>query len=346
VSPVIHLEGVARRFGPVAAVDGVDLAVDPGRILALLGPSGCGKTTLLRVLAGFEQPDAGTVHLGGRVVADGATSVAAEDRRVGMVFQDFALFPHLDVARNVGFGLGRWGGGRVGMGRHRDRVREVLELVGLVGLEHRLPAELSGGQQQRVALARALAPRPEVVLLDEPFSNLDAALRAQVRTDLVRILRSAAVTAILVTHDQEEALSVADEVAVMRAGRIVQRGTPEALYHRPHDRETAAFVGDVEFLPGEGAAGGVRTELGTLGLAQAVVGPVDVMVRPEALRLVPDPAGPALVETREFYGHDQMLWVRLPSGRRVRARCGPATPVEVGGRCHVEVDGDVRVFAS
>jgi len=340
---LVRLRGVSRAFGEVRAVAGVDLDVCRGRLLALLGPSGCGKTTLLRLIAGFERPDRGTVELDGQVVAGPGAWVPPEGRRVGMVFQDYALFPHLSVAANVGFGLLR----RTGRRRRDDRARvaRVLDLVDLAGLEGRYPHELSGGQQQRVALARALAPDPSVILLDEPFSNLDAALRTQVRADVARILDDAGATAVLVTHDQEEALAVADEVAVLRDGRIAQQAPPEVLYHAPADRSVAAFVGEAEFLPGTSHGERVDTELGALALTAPARGPVEVMVRPEDLQLSRDPEGTVLVVGREFYGHDQMLFLRLGSGRVVRARLGPVTDLTPGDRCSVAVTTPVHSFA-
>jgi iron(III) transport system ATP-binding protein len=339
--PVLRVRGIVRRFGDVTAVDGIDLDVRRGRIVALLGPSGCGKTTMLRMLAGFERADAGSIELDGRAV-DGAGAWVPPDRRgVGMVFQDYALFPHLDVLRNVAFGLPRRE--RRGAARSR-RLADVLALVGLAGLEHRYPHELSGGQQQRVALARALAPEPSVILLDEPFSNLDAALRAQVRADVHRILTQAGATAVFVTHDQEEALSLADEVAVMAAGRIVQLADPEAVYHAPADRSVAAFVGDADFVAGSAEAGRVVSDLGDLALLEPLSGAVEVLVRPEDVHLTPDPAGSAVVVGREFYGHDQMLYVRLAGGRVVRARLGPVSPLAPGDRCAVSVPRPLRAY--
>ena len=238
-TPMIELRRVAKRFGHVEAVRDADLAVQRGELLAVLGPSGCGKTTMLRLVAGFEEPDAGEVRVDDRVVA-GSGWVPPERRHVGMVFQDYALFPHLSVADNVGYGLPRRG--RVA------RVAEVLDLVGLGGLERRHPHELSGGQQQRVALARALAPQPAVVLLDEPWSNIDPLLRGAMRDDIARILRTAGVTVVLVTHDQEEAFSLADRIALMDAGRIAQVGTPEEMYYRPASRRVAEFVGATNFV--------------------------------------------------------------------------------------------------
>ena len=232
---MVALEGVTKRFAGTAAVDDASLRVARGEVVALLGPSGCGKTTLLRLIAGFERPDAGCVSVAERVVASPGAWVAPEARGVGMVFQDYALFPHLTVAANVGFGLARRG--------RATRVCELLSMVGLSGLERRYPHELSGGQQQRVALARALAPSPELVLLDEPWSNVDPFLRESLRAEVAEIIRPLGVTVMLVTHDREEAFSLADRIALMRDGRIVQEGSAEELYFAPSTRWAAEFVG-------------------------------------------------------------------------------------------------------
>nr|MBI2323123.1 ABC transporter ATP-binding protein [Chloroflexota bacterium] len=333
----IRCVGLSKRFDNLCAVDQVDLALARGGFLALLGPSGCGKTTLLRLLAGFEPPDGGTIEVDGKVVAGPGVAVPPERRRVGMVFQDYALFPHLDVQANIRFGLPS--------GPQRAaRVGELLELVGLAGLGGRMPHELSGGQQQRVALARALAPQPAVILLDEPFSNLDATLRARVRAEVRQILLAAGATTIFVTHDQEEGLSLADEVAVMWEGRIVQHASPEEIYHHPANRTVASFVGEANFLAAERRAGNVFCELGHVAASAGPDGAVEVMLRPESIRLVPDGRGDGAVLLREFFGHDQLVTVRLPSGTLLRARLGPEERLRAGLAVRVEVQGAAMVY--
>jgi iron(III) transport system ATP-binding protein len=333
---------VQKAFGPVRAVDGVSLEIAPGEVCALLGPSGCGKTTMLRLIAGFERPDGGCIKLGGEIIAGGKSFLAPERRRVGMVFQDYALFPHLDVAGNVAYALGRAG--------DRARVAEVLALVGLEDAAQRYPHELSGGMQQRVALARALAGTPEVVLLDEPFSGLDAGLRARVRQEVRAILLRAGVTALFVTHDQEEALSLADRVIVMRAGRVEQAGTPEEIYGRPASRWVAEFLGEADALPGTVRDGFVEFELARLPADPSVAGDADVLIRPEsvALSLGPGSGGRETLEgvvvEREFFGHDQLVHVELPSGRRLRSRSLSYPVWHPGDRVRVQLDGPVNVF--
>jgi iron(III) transport system ATP-binding protein len=298
----IRVHGLVKAFGDQRVLDGVDLAVRPGGVLALLGPSGCGKTTLLRTIAGLEAPDAGAIRLGDRLVAGPAVLVPPEKRRVGLVFQDWALFPHMSVARNVGFGLSR-------AERRNGRVEEALRLVDLAGFGGRDPGELSGGQRQRVALARALATRPSLLLLDEPFSNLDAALRVQVRGEVQRLLADLDVTAIFVTHDQQEAFVVGDEVAVMLGGRIAQQAAPAELYRAPASAAVARFVGDPNLLPGSGAGRHADTPVGRVALREAASGPVEVLLRPEELAVTA--GGDATVESVEYYGHDAVYAVRL-----------------------------------
>jgi iron(III) transport system ATP-binding protein len=324
----ICAHGVSKRFGSVQAVDEADFCVERGELVALLGPSGCGKTTLLRLIAGFEHPDAGEVRLEEIPVAGHGVWVPPERRRVGMVFQDYALFPHLTVRENVGFGVARRARAR--------RVTEALGLVGLDGLGDRYPHELSGGQQQRVALARALAPEPTLVLLDEPWSNIDPLLRAAMRDDLAAILRGIAVTVVLVTHDREEAFSIADRIAVMRAGRVVQEGSPEQLYLAPADRWTAEFVGAGNFLRGRLDGDLVDTLLGRFPVTNRNgATDVEVLIRPELIELQPDPGGPAEVVAREFRGHDVFYRVRLGDGTTLVSQRPSNEVVPLGSRVTV-----------
>ncbi len=330
----ITCEEVSKTFGSVQALDAFSVAVADGQILSLLGPSGCGKTTALRVIAGFESPDRGSVTIGGRTVVDQHTMIPPEKRRIGMVFQDYALFPHMDVQQNVAYGLGS---------RGEDRVRRVLALVGLEDTARRMPHELSGGEQQRVALARALAPRPDAILLDEPFSNLDATRRIRMRRDVRRILKWAGATTIFVTHDQEEALAMADVVAVMRSGKIVQAGTPKELYQRPADKWVAGFIGESDFVEGTAEAGRVETPIGAFPHFGSLRGPVEVMVRPEWIHLEPSDDGGATVIDQEFYGHDQLVMIEFANGRRIEARVSAGPVYAPGDRVQVGVD-EVVVF--
>ncbi len=322
---MIDVEGVSKHFGAVRAVEAASLAVAAGEFVALLGPSGCGKTTLLRLVAGFEVPDAGEIRIDGDLVAGAEGWVAPDRRGVGMVFQDYALFPHRTVEQNVGYGLPR---------RARaERVREVLELAGLDGCEERYPHELSGGQQQRVALARAIAPETSVVLLDEPWSNIDPLLRSTMRDELATILRSLGVTVVLVTHDREEAFSVADRIALMHDGRVVQTGRPEEIYYAPATRWAAEFVGAANFVPGRVLGDAVETAFGAFPLAGGNGHTeVEVLLRPELLELEADPSGPAEVVGREFRGHDVFYRVRLGDGSIVLSQRPSTERVALGAR--------------
>lgn len=330
--------GLTKRFGAVDAIDGLDLTVHQGQVLALLGPSGCGKTTTLRLIAGFDQPDAGTISIGGRAVFLPAQAIPPEKRRVGMVFQDGALFPHLTVEQNVAFGLPN------GSGR-KDRVREVLDLVDLGSLGHRMPHELSGGQQQRVALARALAPRPEVLLLDEPFSNLDPGLRQQVRRDTLDILRATGATAIFVTHDQEEALFMGDVLAIMNRGHLEQMGSPEGIFHSPATRFVAQFMGMADFLPAWREEDRLVTDVGSMGWPLPSpqlgytngnsAGRLEVMVRPDCLHCYPSQEGQGRITAREFQGAFYLYRVSLPSGTTVRCLLPHTVEYSVGTKVAV-----------
>jgi iron(III) transport system ATP-binding protein len=311
----IEVAGARKQFGTTQVLRGVDLSVPPGAVVALLGPSGCGKTTLLRTIAGLEPIDGGTVTIAGRVVAGDGVDVPPERRRVGMVFQDWALFPHLDVGGNVGYGLPK-------RERSGTRIDRALELVGLSGMAGRSPSTLSGGQQQRVALARAIAPEPSVLLLDEPFSNLDTALRVQVRTELHALLVDLGITTVFVTHDQEEAFVLGDQVAVMVDGEIVQRDDPATLYARPATPWVAGFVGDANLLAAEAEGTRASTAVGQVLLLEEREGATTVLLRPEELQLTA--GGDALVELTEYHGHDTMYLVRTASGDAVRVRSASA----------------------
>jgi iron(III) transport system ATP-binding protein len=328
--PVVALEALTKRYLQPAhlAVEDLTLDVASGEIVCLLGPSGCGKTTLLRLIAGFEMPDAGLVRIAGATVAGPDTWVPPDRRHIGFVFQDYALFPHLTVLQNVAFGLR----GTTRERRER-RAAEVLDLVGLTIFAGRYPHQLSGGQQQRVALARALAPQPAVILLDEPFSNLDAALRGSTRDEVRAILKRTGTTAVLVTHDQEEALTFADRIAVMRAGRLEQDGAPEEVYARPRTAFVASFLGRTNLLRGEGLGHVARTPLGELTLSRPARGQVMVSLRPEALSFRPGGHGvPVRVLQREFKGHDLTYTCQLLQGEglRVVVQTGPECGVQVG----------------
>ncbi|MEN9822910.1 MAG: hypothetical protein RLZ04_1336 [Actinomycetota bacterium] len=315
--PRLRISGVCRSFGSTEVLRGIDLEVAPGEVAAVVGPSGGGKTTLLRLVAGFDLPDAGRIWVDDELLAEPGRGTPAELRRVGIVPQEGALFPHLDVAGNVGFGLRR--------GPDRDRrVEEMLELVGLAGLGRRRPADLSGGQQQRVALARALAPAPRLLLLDEPFAALDTNLRAHVRDETFGLIRAAGATAVLVTHDRTEAFSVADKVGILLDGRLAQTGTPAEVYEHPATSEVALFTGDGVRLPATTDGTLVHHPLGVLQLDSAPHTGVSLVVRPEHLSLtaVDDATTSTHAEVVgvTFHGHDTMVRVLLDSGHEVMAR--------------------------
>ncbi|GAB1822350.1 ABC transporter ATP-binding protein [Herbidospora sp. RD11066] len=308
----LELRGLTKRFGPVTALDDVGLIVSSGTLLAVLGPSGCGKTTLLRCVAGFERPDAGEIMVDDHPIP---AAIPPERRKIVVVPQEGALFPHLPVRENVEYGLTR-------SERRSGRALEVLELVGLAGYGDRMPHHLSGGQRQRVAVARALAPRPSLILLDEPFSALDATLRTEMREEIRAALHDDGATGILVTHDQGEALSMADEVAVMRDGRVVQCAPPAVVYREPADTWVAGFVGEAVFVP---------------------MGPEVAMIRPEQIRITFGGVE-AEVLGHTFHGHDATVRLRLADGGEVVARVPGHLVPATGGRVGVVIDGPLRTY--
>jgi iron(III) transport system ATP-binding protein len=334
---LLALRGITKNFGEGNVLKGISLEVAENELLAILGSSGAGKSTLLRLIAGFEKPDQGEISFDGQLVA-GESFLPAEKRGIGIVPQDGALFPHLNVYDNIGFGIGK--------DPNKDaRIKQLIALIELEGLEKRKPQELSGGQMQRVALARALAPKPKLVLLDEPFGALDAELRERLRNDVRRIIRAEGVSAILVTHDQEEALSLADRVAVLREGRIIQVGTPTEIYNAPADIGIATFLGDSVLIDGKVIEGKVVTDLGKLtALNQVVEGQSGVVaIRSENFYLQPNPTGDSEVVGRVFFGHDAVVEVQTPS-LRIKARSnGPFAP-EVGMKVTVWVRGAVNFY--
>ena len=339
--PVLRMRGVSKQYGAETAVEDLTLSVRDGELLTLLGPSGCGKTTTLRLLAGLETPTAGTITIAGEQVAAPSGATPPEERSVGMVFQDFALFPHLTVRENVAFGLTE----RPPAARE-ERVAELLDLVDLAGLGDRTPDQLSGGQRQRVALARALAPEPELLLLDEPFSSLDVGLRAEMRAEVRQIIDATGVTAISVTHDQTEALSISDRVAVMNGGSLEQIGAPETVFQRPATRFVASFLGEPGFLSAT-VGDQVTTPFGTIERDRLVgtppeTGPVDLLVRPDDVGIepVPEGAGDGTIVQREYNGPTFVYAVDLDDGGTVRARHVHEAEYAVGDRVAVSIAAD------
>ena len=333
---LLEIRNLSLSYGNQAVLTDLNLEAEQGQLTAVLGASGAGKSTLLRLIAGFEAPTSGEIYIDSKLVSSSSEVLAPEKRGVGIVPQDSALFSHLTVSQNIGFGLPKGSDARV---------KELLELVGLSQFANRKPASLSGGQAQRVALARALAPRPKLVLLDEPFSALDAELRARLREDVKAVLKAENASAILVTHDQEEALSLADRVAVMREGRVIQAGSPTEIYNEPVDLGIATFLGDSILVDGKVEGGKVMTDLGKLSALNSITdGQTGVVaIRSENFYLQPNPSGDSEVIGRVFFGHDEVVEVQTPK-LKIRARSnGPFAP-EVGMRVTVWVRGAVNFY--
>lgn len=342
----LQMQAVNKKFLGTQALRDVQLDLEEGQLLAVLGPSGCGKTTLLRCIAGFEMPDGGSLSINEEKVFGARMNLPPEKRQVGFVPQEGALFPHLTVERNVAFGLPH-------RFKRSGRVQEILELVGMQGMEQRMPDELSGGQQQRVALARALAPSPSLILLDEPFSALDAGLRASLREDVRRALKQTGAAGLLVTHDQEEALSMADEIAVMRDGGIVQTSDPVTLYKCPADLEVATFLGEATLLQGRLCDGCIECPFGPLSVVPGC--PLQsenatVMIRPEQFIVgAPGEGIEADIEQVTYYGHDALIQLRLPEqngGNMVWTRVLGGSYYQPGQTIGLTVEGNVMAYPS
>jgi iron(III) transport system ATP-binding protein len=326
--PVLELRHVTCAYeAGRPAISDISLTAQEGDILCLLGPSGCGKTTTLRAIAGFESITAGEIYLQGRLVSSPSVLAPTEQRRIGMVFQEYALFPHLRVADNVAFGLRR-----LPTDQRATQVETMLAMVGLTGFERRYPHELSGGQQQRVALARALAPKPVMLLLDEPFSNLDPDMTGKMREDLLHLLRHTNTTALLVTHDHDEAFAMADRIAVLNNGRLEQLDVPEAIYHTPATPFVADFVGQADFIPGLVDHGTVLTELGIFPneSEHRTGAKVVVMIRPDDIHIVPSDQAKATISARQFRGSENLYTIALPSGHLVHSSASSTSVYSIG----------------
>jgi len=340
--PFVELKALRKEFSGNVAVDDVTLSIFKGEFFSLLGPSGCGKTTTLRMIAGLETLSGGAISIAGNVVSTVGKTMPAEARGVGIVFQDYALFPHMTVFENVAFGLHRQNKAFIA-----DRVKELLGVVGLEGADRKYPHELSGGQRQRVALARSLAPCPSVILLDEPFSNLDAELRVSLRNETKEILKANGATVVLVTHDQEEAFSLSDRVGLLNAGKLEQVDVPYKIYHNPVSRFVAEFTGIADFVPANAQAGEVVSALGRFrknGFEHSDSTQGHLMIRPDDVKVVPDPHGGAVVTGVRFLGADALYTLGLPEGILLHSLMSSTSLIPEGSRVKVTFDPEHTVF--
>lgn len=349
-SPILTVNQLNKKFPnqSLMVLKNINFELRQGQLLGLLGPSGCGKTTLLRIIAGFEQPTSGTIKLGEQIVATANHSVAPERRNTGMVFQDYALFPHLTVGENIAFGL-KTKLLKLSPQEIQTRVKEALAIVNLSGLEKRYPHALSGGQQQRVALARALAPKPSLILLDEPLSNLDVQVRENLRHEVRNILKATGISGIFVTHDQEEALAISDMIAVMRQGQIEQIGTPESIYSQPSCKFVAEFVTQANFVPAKRQGNCWTTEIGNWKLDDKQIAGVnqqaDLMLRQEDIQLQREEHASTVIVERHFLGREYRYCLQTASGRRIHALTGLNTSLPVGANVKLSVsEQDLRIF--
>ena len=333
---IIRARSLTKSYGEEAVLKDFNLDVWQGSIFGILGVSGSGKTTALRLLAGFEKPDSGSIEMYNKIIFDENSNLPPEDRNIGMVFQDYALFPHLNVEKNVAFGLSK-------EDLKRDRLNEVLDMCNLTEYKNKFPQDISGGQQQRVALARALAPNPDVILLDEPFTSLDAQMARKLRDEVVSLLKETQTTAIIVTHDQEEALSVCDIVSVLEDGIVMQSATPQEIYLNPVSQNVANSVGDPNIIKGFSTEGRVETALGTF--VSAFNGALDVSIRPECIEVTLDSKGSYVVKECIFYGHDQVISFENSAGQVFRSRSLPSTIFEPGDKVSIEIS-EVTTFPS
>ena len=335
-SLILRARGLSKSYGHESVLNNFNIDIWEGSIFGILGTSGSGKTTALRMLAGFEIPDSGSIEMHNKIIFNNEINLPPENRNIGMVFQDYALFPHLNVEKNIAFGLTK-------QEQNSGRLQEVIEMCNLTKYKNKIPQELSGGQQQRVALARALAPRPEMILLDEPFTSLDAQMARVLRDEVVPLLRETETTAIIVTHDQEEALSICDIVSVLENGNVIQSATPQEIYLNPISRSVANSVGDPNILKGFSVDGRVETSLGSF--VSAYEGALDVAIRPECIEISLNSTGPYTVKECIFYGHDQVISFQNNKGEEFRARSLPSVIYEPGDKICIEIS-EVTTFPS